>query len=198
MRISELAREAGVALPTVKFYLREGLLPPGRRTSATQAVYDAEHLARLRLVRALTETGGLSLARVRAVIDGLDAPSLFEAVGCAHGALSGDPGEVDTTAAAEAVRALGWQVHDGSPAMAALARALQALADVGLTLPDDQLAVYGRAAEQVAAADVAGVPRDTTTAAVTTVVLGTVLREPVLLALRRLAQESQARRQWGA
>ncbi len=81
--------------------------------------------------------------------------------------------------------------------MAALARALQALADVGLTLSDDQLEVYGRAAEQVAAADVAGVPRDTTTAAVTTVVLGTVLREPVLLALRRLAQESQARRQWG-
>ena len=30
----------------------------------------------------------------------------------------------------------------------------------------------------------------------TTVVLGTVLREPVLLALRRLAQESQARALW--
>jgi DNA-binding transcriptional MerR regulator len=180
----------------VKFYLREGLLPPGRRTSATQAVYDDEHLARLRLVRALTETGGLSLSRVRAVLDGLDAPTLFEAVGCAHGALSGDPGEVDTAEAARLVHELGWTVHDASPALAALARALGSLADVGMAMTADQVETYARAAEQVAATDVAHVPTDSATDAVTTVVLGTVLREPVLLALRRLAQESRARRQW--
>ena len=37
----------------MKFYLREGLLPAGTATSATQATYDAGHLRRLRLVRAL-------------------------------------------------------------------------------------------------------------------------------------------------
>ncbi len=196
MRISDLSRESGVPVATVKFYLREGLLPAGRRTSATQAVYGPDHLARLRLVRALTETGGLSLARVRAVLDGLESPTLFEAVGSAHGALSGEVGGTDTAAAHELVRGLGWAVHAGSPALAALARALGSLDDVGLSMPPEQLAVYARAAEQVAAADVAGVPTSSAVDAVTTVVLGTVLREPVLLALRRLAQESQASSQW--
>lgn len=196
MRISDLSRESGVPVATVKFYLREGLLPAGRRTSATQAVYGSEHLARLRLVRALTEVGGLSLARVRAVLEGLASPTLFEAVGCAHGALSGEVGGTDTAAAHALVRDLGWTVHDSSPSLAALARALGSLEDVGLAMSREQLAVYGRAAEQVAATDVADVPTGSTTEAVTTVVLGTVLREPVLLALRRLAQESRARGQW--
>ena len=196
MRISDLSRESGVPVATVKFYLREGLLPAGRRTSATQAVYGGEHLARLRLVRALTETAGLSLARTRAVLDGLDSPTLFEAVGHAHGTLSGEVGDTDTAAAHELVEGLGWTVHDGSPALAALTRALASLEDVGVAMPPEHLAEYARAAEQVAAADVAAVPTGSTTDAVTTVVLGTVLREPVLLALRRLAQESQARGRW--
>lgn len=196
MRISELARESGVPLATVKFYLREGLLPPGRRTAATQADYDDTHLARLRLVRALTETGGLSLARAREVLVGLDAPTLHEAVGHAHSALSGEPGDVDTTAARAGTRAWGWTVHDGSPALAALARALGSLEALGLAVTDAELEVYADAAARVAAVDVRSVPTGSTTEAVTTVVLGTVLREPVLLALRRLAQESQARALW--
>lgn len=196
MRISELARESGVPLATVKFYLREGLLPAGRRTSATQAVYDQEHLDRLRLVRALTETAGLSLARVRSILVGLDSPTLHEAVGHAHSALSGEPGDVDTEATRAQIASLGWVVHDGSPALAALARALRSLEALGLTMTDTDLAVYADAAATVAAADVRSVPTGSATEAVTTVVLGTVLREPVLLALRRLAQESQARLLW--
>ncbi|GMA88788.1 hypothetical protein GCM10025868_40380 [Angustibacter aerolatus] len=43
---------------TVKYYLREGLLPPGTPTSRTQAQYDEEHVRRLRLVRALLDVGG--------------------------------------------------------------------------------------------------------------------------------------------
>ena len=199
MRISELAARAGVALPTVKFYLREGLLPPGRRTSATQAVYDAEHLARLRLVRALIETGGLSLARVRAVIDGLDAPSLFEALGLRARRPVRRPrrGRHRRRAPRRCGRWAGT-VHDGSPAMAALARALRALADVGLTLVRRPArgATGGRPSRWPRPTSPA-CPATPPTAAVRPSVLGTVLREPVLLALRRLAQESQARRQWG-
>ena len=61
MRISALAAEAGLPVATVKFYLREGLLHPGTATSATQAAYDAGHLQRLRLVRALLGPVGLSV-----------------------------------------------------------------------------------------------------------------------------------------
>ncbi|WP_346281659.1 MerR family DNA-binding transcriptional regulator, partial [Pseudonocardia sp.] len=33
MRMAELSARTGVPIPTIKFYLREGLLPPGERTS---------------------------------------------------------------------------------------------------------------------------------------------------------------------
>ena len=64
MRISELSRTSDVPVATIKYYLRERLLPEGRRTSATQAQYDDSHLARLRLIRALLGPGGLSVARL--------------------------------------------------------------------------------------------------------------------------------------
>ena len=51
MRISELASRSGVPPATVKYYLREGLLHPGRALSRTQADYDASHVDRVRLVR---------------------------------------------------------------------------------------------------------------------------------------------------
>ena len=67
MRISELASRAGVPLPTVKYYLREGLLMPGRVTSATQAQYDDRHVRRLGLVRALAAQG-LPLDRINTIV----------------------------------------------------------------------------------------------------------------------------------
>ena len=42
--MGELSRRSGVPIPTIKFYLREGLLPPGVATAANQADYDEEHL----------------------------------------------------------------------------------------------------------------------------------------------------------
>jgi hypothetical protein len=57
MRLSELSERSGVSIATIKYYLREGLLAPGRRVSATTADYDESHLRRLRLVRALIQSG---------------------------------------------------------------------------------------------------------------------------------------------
>nr|MDT0525976.1 MerR family DNA-binding transcriptional regulator [Streptomyces sp. DSM 41633] len=37
MRLAELSERSGVPTATIKYYLREGLLPAGRRISATQA-----------------------------------------------------------------------------------------------------------------------------------------------------------------
>ncbi|WP_305788060.1 MerR family transcriptional regulator [Symbioplanes lichenis] len=73
MRISELARRAGVALPTVKYYLSAGLLPAGHRTAPNQADYGERHLYRLELIRTLLEIGGLSIARTHAVLRAVDA-----------------------------------------------------------------------------------------------------------------------------
>lgn len=199
MRISELSRASGVPLATVKYYLREGLLPAGEPTGATQARYSPEHVARLRLVRALVEVGGLSIASVRQVLAALsaDPQNLHEALGAAHGALPPRVAEpVDPTEARELVRRLGWRVHDGAPALRQLARALGALRDAGLEARPEVLEAYAAAARSVAAVDVAGVPADSPEAAARHAVLGTVLFEPVLLALRRLAQEDASARRF--
>ena len=75
MRVSELSQATGVPVPTIKYYLREGLLPRGETTtSPNQASYGDEHVARLRLIRSLLDVGGLSVATVRDVLAAVDDP----------------------------------------------------------------------------------------------------------------------------
>jgi Cd(II)/Pb(II)-responsive transcriptional regulator len=51
MRIGELAKRAGCGADTVRYYEREGLLPPPGRSEGNYRLYDAGHLARLVFVR---------------------------------------------------------------------------------------------------------------------------------------------------
>ncbi|MDX2026822.1 MerR family transcriptional regulator, partial [Microcella sp.] len=45
--MSELSATTGTPVPTLKFYLREGLLPAGERTSPNQSQYDDSHVERV-------------------------------------------------------------------------------------------------------------------------------------------------------
>lgn len=200
MRIGELSRSTGVAVPTIKFYLREGLLAPGRATSATQAQYDGSHAERLRLIRALVDVAGLPLTSVRAVTAAVDDPptSVHDLLGVAHDALPPRVADdVDVAHAQEVVAALGWQVYEGSASLRQLASAMEALGSVGLPADAATIVRYGRAVEPVAAAEVAAVPTSSPADAVAFVVAGTALYEPVLLALRRMAQQDASLRRFG-
>ena len=199
MRISTLSEATGVSVATIKFYLREGLLFPGERTSATQARYDERHVARLRLVRALIDVAGLSVAATRQVVDSLDAPTLHDALGYAQHALppAVDPDEeLDLQPARDVVAARGWTAYEESTAFRQLAVALRGAAEVGLAISPERVAAYGRAAELVAQVDVDNVPTGSREEAVAYAVTGTVLYEPVLLAMRRLAQQSASARRF--
>lgn len=55
LKISELAEGAGVPVATVRHYLREGLLPEGRKTSRNMAYYPPELIERIRLIKVLQE-----------------------------------------------------------------------------------------------------------------------------------------------
>ena len=74
------------------------------------------------------------------------------------------------------------------PVIDELDRAWAACDVAGIGLDEARMDRYAAAMEQVAAADVDSVPSDPT-AALRQVVLGTVLVDPVLVALRRLAQQ---------
>lgn len=193
MRISELAGRTGVPVPTIKYYLREGLLPPGRATSVTQAEYDDSHVARLRLIRALLDVAGLSIAVTREVLAALSSDDVFAALARTQEELPPRVGpDVDTAAAMDAVRALGWNTDPDSAALRQLAVALEAIEQVGMALTAAQLDTYGRAAYTIAERDVADVPTTSVAEATRYAVVGTVMYEPLLLALRRLAHQQVA------
>ncbi len=202
MRISELARRTAVPVGTVKYYLREGLLPAGEATSATQAQYGEAHVERLGLIRALLGTGGLSIVRARAVLAAVDDPatSVHDALGAAHRALPAALGDdlPDLTHARAHLRRWGWHVQDQSPALVSLASALDALQAAGFDTPEPLLDRYARAAGELGEQDVAEVPTNSVADAARYVVIGTVLLEPVLLSLRRLAQEDASSHRFAA
>lgn len=201
--ISELSRRAGVPVATVKYYLREGLLPPGETRSATRAAYDDGHVRRLRLIRALVDVAGMRLDQVREVLRVVDdeAAGVLAALGSAHTALSPEPAHqpsVGSTARVAAlVRERGWHLEPDGRHARALAAALDALDVAEQPLAEPVLAAYADGAAIMAAADLAELgdrlPEDAATFAVT----GTLLAEPVVVLLRRMAQEDLARRTLG-
>jgi len=200
MRISELSAHTGVTVPTIKYYLREGLLPEGRRTSPTQATYDDAHVRRLRVIRALLETG-VSVAETRRVVDALDNPpaNAHEVLGTAHAAITpvGDD-ELDLAEAEALVARLGWKPGlCSTDVLRAVARALTTLRSAGFTVPAAVMPVYLESIRTMADAEIDAVPTDSIDAAVEYVVLGSVLVEPLLLALRRVAQEVSSGEKYG-
>jgi len=57
LTVSQLARRAGVAADTVRYYERVGLLPAPARTAAGYRQYDQAAVERLRLIRAAQAAG---------------------------------------------------------------------------------------------------------------------------------------------
>lgn len=202
MKISQLAEASGVSVATLKYYLREGLLHSGQVTSRTQASYDDSHLERIRLVRALTEVGGLSLAATARVLQAISAPSVerLGVLGAAQRSLLGaefvdEPSPTTDappdTRARRFVQARGWRVDLRDPVLDDLDRAWQACEDAHLGVDERRMAAYADSVEAIARIDVGSVPATPVDAA-RHVVLGTVLVDPVLSSLRRLAQQHVA------
>ncbi|KUL49046.1 MerR family transcriptional regulator [Streptomyces sp. NRRL F-4489] len=205
MRIGELSRETGVAVPTIKFYVREGLLPPGRLTSPNQASYDQDHVRRLRLIRGLIDVGGLSVAAVREVLSAVDAPGVpvHKVLGAAHDAITPVPATRPEglpearQAVAELIARRGWRVGPDHPAAEAMAVALAAFRDLGQGAFVEVFDDYAAACERIAGADLAYVGRHAEVdALVESVVVGTVLGDAVLTAMRRLAHVDRSARRY--
>ena len=200
MRISELSSRTGVTVATIKYYLREGLLPEGVRSSPTQATYDESHVERLRVIRALIESG-VSVAESRKVLSALENPpaSAHDLLGAAHAAVVPPvEGDLDVAEAEGLAERIGWQrgMCD-EHVLAGVARALEGLDGAGFTVPHDVMDVYLDSVQRIARAEIAGVPTDSSDAAVRYVVLGSVLIEPLLLSLRRVAEQIASAERFG-
>ncbi|WP_103531934.1 MerR family transcriptional regulator [Streptomyces sp. SM11] len=197
MRIGELSRRSGVSVPTIKYYLREGLLSAGELTSPNQAHYGPGHERRLRLIRALLDVGGLSLAAIGEVLEVMDDPEqpVHKVLGIAADGITPtgeeEPGpelEDAREEVAELLRRRDWQADEQCPAAESLAEVLAALRRAGHGGYAELLDAYADAAEPVARADLDYVQRRVAREdLVESVVVGTVLGEAMFGALRRLA-----------
>lgn len=198
MRMAELAKRSGLSVATIKFYLREGLLSAGHRSSVNQAEYDEVHLERLRMIRALAKVAGLPLASIREVVGVIDGGgSPVDAMAATQDALAGEVDAERIDAESEAVldriiAERGWRCEKASPAYGAAAAALAELEAEGFGR-GGLLDGYAEAADLVGRSDLTAVAaEDSTAGLVRAIVVGGALRRPLLDALVMLAQQHHA------
>jgi len=199
MKISEAARTGGVTVSTFKYYLREGLVPEGTRLSGNQTSYADSHVQRVRLVRALLETGGLSIETAKAVVSTIDSPqtSLAVTFEVAQQSLAGasasstPPSRESLERVATLTARQQWKSVGANPGTDVVARVLDGLAAIGFDPSDDYLEAYASAATTIARADLAALTTRTRPDLVAELmVVGTVLGDSLVAGLRRLAHES--------
>lgn len=200
MRLKDLAQETGTTPASIKYYLREGLLRPGRRINATLAEYDDSHVARLRLIGALRQVVGAPIEEIRVLVAMLDAPEvdLYEAFGRAqllglglpgdHVAdLAGEPAEVTRL-----VERRGWV--GAVEVRSLLAEQVRTMNALGIETGEDTLEVYADAADGIARSDIGVIaasasPDD----AVMRVAVGVHSYSRLLLRMLGVAQAAHAR-----
>jgi DNA-binding transcriptional MerR regulator len=207
MRLAELVRESGCSVATVKYYLREGILVPGARLSATDAEYDETHLARLRLIRVLRDVGNLPIANIRKVVNALDETDMLlhdvlasavHALGPAPPAASVAPTESLRAEIIDYIASVGWTVSPEAPAIDALAVALAGIREFWGDASPHIFDRYRPLVDVLAQQDLEFIDRaDDLSDMIRQMAIGTVLWERALIGLRRLAQEHHGR-QWFA
>jgi DNA-binding transcriptional MerR regulator len=199
VRISELSEQSGVTVATIKYYLREGLLPPGSKVSERHADYGDHHVARLRLLRVLREVGAVPVADLKEIVDAVqnESLSIHQMFGATYDALahsSDAVNERDRALAGQVVEQAGWtHVRTDAPALDQLASLLGELNDLGWPLDLPNAATYLGLINAIAAYEVSRLTaadlqtdRD---AVVHQMVIGQVVFGQLLLSLRRLAHE---------
>ncbi len=185
-------------LSAIKYYQRENLLPEGERSAPNQVSYGEDHVRRLRLVRALIETGGLSVAATKDVIQTLDAEQapLAETFSVVQQAMC-SPRSADLASSGrsrerviELAASLGWAISTDNPGVDTVARALDGLLAIDFDAPASYLATYANAAAAVAAADVGLLTTLSEADQIAELmVVGTVLGDPIFSGFRQLAHE---------
>lgn len=195
LRVAGLSRLTRVSVPTIKFYLRSGLLHAGERTGPNQMRYDESHVRRLRVIRALIDHGGLSVAAVAELVGGpgeRTVPRVLDTI-------AQRTSTVDATGAARAR----WRdrldavlaqddrrIDEDNPAAEEIVDVLVGMEVAGHAPDDALLAAYLRAGETVAAAEAdrvrgAGQTRECAERLVVSIVLGAA----ALVAARRLGHD---------
>jgi AcrR family transcriptional regulator len=72
MTVSELSSLSNVPLSTIKFYIRQNLVPGPNKIRGTKAYYNSTHLRRLRLIKKIQTEGNMPLSKIKEIINMID------------------------------------------------------------------------------------------------------------------------------
>lgn len=201
LKMAELSAQSGVPIPTIRFYIREGLVPAGTLTSPNQAVYEEAHVRALKLVRTLVDVGGLPIASVREVLAHIQAKggNLYGSLGAVQYALTTRreaPQDETLQRARSTVDAMiisrNWYIRGDNPARESLAQTLATLDRLEQNDVVANLEAYADAAGNLARIEVEDLLKQDTVEAISQGIIAyDVLGDAMLSALRRLAQEHE-------
>lgn len=208
--VSELAERSKTPVSSIKFYLREDLLPPGDLGASHRAFYGEPHVRRLRLIQVLREVAGLAVPAIRDICKLLDAEGgrdlsrvvahVIDALGRREPLASEGEAVAARREVLEMLEARGIRVRRNAKAVVDLADALVGLRrTLGADFSATAFVPYLEAMRALAESDFAANGHLATDAASAAVgaTLATVLWEPVLLLLRRIAHEHAAAQMFG-
>lgn len=75
LSIGRLAKDAGVKVPTIRFYEQIGLMPTPARTQSDRRIYGPADIQRLRFIRHARQLG-FEIKDIEALLDLADRPNL--------------------------------------------------------------------------------------------------------------------------
>src|SRR5262249_60961492 len=75
LKMKDLERATGVGRESIRFYIREGLLPEPERPGRNVAWYDESFVERVRLIKELQHKRYLPLQVIKAIVNGDTPPS---------------------------------------------------------------------------------------------------------------------------
>ncbi|WP_026536574.1 MerR family transcriptional regulator [Arthrobacter sp. H14] len=200
MQLKELSRRSGISAASIKYYLREDLLPAGESMHPTLAGYSDGHLSRLELITVLRKVVGLSIGQIKTLVSAIDDPEVdfLDLLGRTQSLVLGydlsETREHPLTSAV--VNAKDWP-DVTSDARNALNAHLAQMEELGITVSRDVVEGYADAVDRVAQQDVGfvteGGSRDS---AVLTVAVGVHQYSKLLARMLALAQTSVSIRKY--
>lgn len=203
MQLKDLSELSGVPAASVKFYLREGLLPAGEAVHATRAEYSLRHVERLGLIQALRRIVGLNIEQIRGLLRMADdgAPRLALLAAVQRVVLKLDmagagSGEAGTGASDAVVHLRNWPDYP-SDARNALNAHVELMHSLGIEVTDEVLDTYSKAMDDVARFDIAATTSpESIDELILTAAIGMHMHSQLLLRLLALAQASHAIRRY--
>lgn len=202
MKLRELSDRTGAPVTSIKFWIREAILPAGALRNQTTAVYDDAHIERIELILTLRDSFGLPVTRIRELTSLIDDPAVplldvmehcqlvatgLSAEGAGAARASGHAAQVDAM-----VRSVGWP-DASSVARDALAVALHDAGSAGVSFDADLLLQHAEALSTIAGADIVSIRTDGSRDTVArNLLLGATAQNRVFNAMNQLAHTSAA------